>query len=44
MSIYTKPNWTAILDTFNSENFPNQPKTASLSSAINAQRILLKYG
>jgi hypothetical protein len=47
MSVYTKPNWTAILDTFNPANFPNAPKTASLppssTSAVKAQQILLKY-
>jgi hypothetical protein len=43
MSVYTKPNWTAILDTFNPANFPNEPKTASLTSAVKAQQILLKY-
>ena len=43
MSIYLKPTWTAELDTFNSANFPNEPKTASLTSAVKAQQILLKY-
>ena len=43
MSVYLKPNWTAILDTFNPANFPNEPKTASIVSSVKAQQILLKY-
>jgi hypothetical protein len=44
MSVYLKPNWTAKLDTYNPANFPDAPKTASLTSAVKAQQILLKYG
>jgi hypothetical protein len=43
MSAYAKPNWNAILNTFNPANFPNAPKTASATSAVKAQQILLKY-
>jgi|LakMenE18May11ns_1017448.scaffolds.fasta_scaffold9386869_2 hypothetical protein len=43
MSAYAKPNWTQKLDTFNPANFPNAPKTASTTSAVKAQQILLKY-
>jgi hypothetical protein len=43
MSVYLKPNWTSKLTTFNPENFPNAPKTASIVSAVKAQQILLKY-
>ena len=43
MSVYLKPTWTQKLGTFNPENFPNEPKTATLTSAVKAQQILLKY-